>query len=306
MLVLILACDMTPGSNGDKDPTDATTDTADTGADDTGTTDTTGTTWPEGLAALTDLSGDGCPDLSEAGEATLTSNGIERDIRVYRPDALAAGAPAMFVWHPLGTTAQQIARYMNLDDLAEEAGAIILVPEAKEDNLFEWDYWNGLDDDLTMFDDLRTCLVTELGVDPTRISSHGMSAGGLMTTFMSLQRADSLATVSPFSGGTEPVIQWRTPAWKFPALVVYGGEGDTYGSGMATVNFEDTTLNYVAELRENEQSVVLCNHEGGHTIPIEAYDMILLWNFGVRFGETDPFGGENPLSDIASFCEVVP
>lgn len=295
-LTALLACSPTGG--GTDDPS-----TDDTGAaDDTG--GDTGAAWPEGLAPLGEPSGGGCPDLSESGAVTLTANGIEREVRLYRPETVSEGAPAMFVWHPLGLSARQIAQYMDLGDFADATGTVIVVPESKSDNMYEWDFWNGLDDDLVLFDDLRACLVTELGVDPARVTSHGMSAGGLMTTHLSIHRGDRLATVSPFSGGTEPVVRWDTPAYAFPALVVFGGESDTYGSGAAMVDFAETTANYVSELREAGHFVVLCDHGGGHTLPNETTDMLEAWNLTHRFGEPSPFA-DGDLSELPEWCEVV-
>jgi poly(3-hydroxybutyrate) depolymerase len=302
-LTALLACSPdAPGSDDGSGTDDTAGDTSGDTSGDTG--GDSGGEWPEGLAELTEPSGGACPDLSSSGAVTLTANGKEREVRLYLPESVAPGAPAMFVWHPLGMSARQIAQYMDLSEFAEATGLVIVVPEAKSDNQFEWDFWNGSDDDLVLFDDLRSCLVTELGVDAARITSHGMSAGGLMTTHLSIQRADSLATVSPFSGGTEPVVRWSTPAYPYPALVVFGGESDTYGSGASQVDFAETTANFVEELRENGQFVVLCDHGGGHTLPNETMDMIEAWNLTHRFGEPSPFA-DGDLSALPEWCAVV-
>jgi hypothetical protein len=280
-MLFLLACAGEPGLPGAGDDTAAIT----------GTT----STWTEGLAPLTALSDGECPDLAD-GQSKFSSNGRERKVRLYLP---AEPTTAVFVWHPLGVSARQIADYMDLEALAAQSDVAFVVPEAKDDNPFEWDFWNGLDDDLVMFDDLRTCLVDGLGVDPGRIGSHGMSAGGLMTTFLSMERGDSLATVSVFSGGTEPVIPWEAPAHAFPALVVYGGEGDTYGSGATQIRFEETTLNYVDELRAAGHFVVLCDHGGGHTLPPETGDMLMAWHPAHQFGDASPFSTD--ISALPAF-----
>lgn len=296
MLLALLAC----SAPNIVQPPDTAGDTA----GDT-STDTGAAAWPEGLAPLTTLSEGECPDLSENGPATFRSHGLDRKIRVYLPKERPAGMPMMVVWHWLGSSARQVADVMDLEGMAERTGSVILVPESKDDNQYDWDFWNGLDDDLVMFDDLRTCAVQDLGVDPARISAHGMSAGGLMTTFLSVQRADSLATVSVFSGGTEPVVQWQQPAHPFPALVVYGGDTDLYGSGASQVNFTTTTTHYVDELRENDQFVVLCNHGLGHTLPPETDDMVIAWNLTHVYGEDSPYL-DGDISAFPDYCGVVP
>lgn len=303
MLLLLLAC-ADAEKNGDTalPGLDSFSDTSgDTSADTSG--DTAGT-WPEGLAPLTEPSEGECPDFATASPV-FRSHGLDREVRVYLPREQTAGMGMMVVWHPLGYTARQLATFMDLQGMADATGTVILAPESKEDNVYDWDFWNGLDDDLVMFDDLRTCAVRTLGVDPTRVTAHGMSAGGLMTTMLSLQRAGSLATVSVFSGGTEPAVSWSTPASPFPALVVYGGEDDIYGSGRTALNFTETTTNYVNELRDNGQFVVLCNHDLGHTLPPETNDMIVAWNFAHRYAEPSPFAGGD-ISALPTYCGVVP
>lgn len=251
-----------------------------------------------GTAALATVSGGACPAaLAEGGEVVFTANGQERTVKVILPESGPAGAPVVFVWHPLGATAADMIRYLGLRDWADDNGAVVVVPESLSGNMFEWDFWNGQDHDLVMYDDLRTCLIQDLGVDPTRFSATGMSAGGLMTTFMGIQRGDTLATIFPMSGGTDPVIPYTPPAGPFPALLFYGGASDTWNG----LDFEGATLAFAGELRADGHRVIVCNHEGGHTIPPEAEQASTAWLTTHVYGAPGPFEDGN-LDGLPGYC----
>lgn len=257
-----------------------------------------------GTAALADVSAGGCPsDFAEGGTITMTSNDVERTVKVIVPESGAEGAPVVFVWHPLGGTARMMVQYLGLNTLADEQGVVFVVPDAVEGNLFEWDFWNGDDNDVTLYDDLRTCLSTEMGVDLSRVSTTGMSAGGLWSSWLGVHRGDTLSTVLAMSGGADPVWEYETPASQFPALLMYGGESDTWGGGGIEVDFREATLNYAAELYADGHFVVLCNHDGGHTIPPEGMDVSGAWLPVHRFGEPSPFA-DGDLSELPDYCAV--
>ncbi len=269
------------------DPTDTASDSGAAEADPLG-----------GTAALATVSGGACPaGLAEGGEVVFTANGQERTVKVLLPASGEEGAPVVFVWHPLGATATDMIRYLGLRGWADDNGAVVVVPEALSGNMFEWDFWNGQDHDLVMYDDLRTCLIQDLGVDPTRFSATGMSAGGLMTTFMGIRRGDTLATIFPMSGGTDPVIPYTPPAGPFPALLFYGGESDTWNG----LDFEGATLAFAAELTADGHHVIVCNHEGGHTIPPEAEQASTAWLTTHVYGEPGPFEDGN-LEGLPGYC----
>jgi poly(3-hydroxybutyrate) depolymerase len=257
-----------------------------------------------GTAALAEVSAGGCPDdFADGGTVTMTANGEERTVKLILPEDGAEGAPVVFVWHPLGGTASMMVRYLGLNDLADQLGVVFVVPDALESNLFEWDFWNGADNDVTLYDDLRTCLSTELAVDLSRVSTTGMSAGGLWSSWLGVHRADTLATVLAMSGGADPVWEYETPPSQYPALLMYGGEIDTWGGGGVEVDFGEATLNYAAELYADGHFVVLCDHGGGHTIPPEGMDVSAAWLPVHQYGKPSPFV-DGDLSGLPDYCAV--
>jgi len=286
LALLLLAC-------GSSDPTD-TSDVADTGAP----TDPLG-----GTAPLAEVSAGACPEGFAAGGAiALTSNGKAREVEVIVPASGASGAPVVFVWHPLGGSAQDMIRWLRLRAWADEVGAVVVVPDALSTNLYEWGFFGDPTDDLTLYDDLRTCLVQELAVDPGRFSATGMSAGALWTTYLGMHRGETLATILPFSGGTpEGIMTYESPASPMPVLLFHGGEDDIYAGGL--VDFYDATFAFADSLVADGHFVVMCDHGMGHTLPYEAGDAMTQWLPGQIFAEPSAFA-QGDVTALAPYCEV--
>lgn len=241
---------------------------------------------------------DSCPDLSASTWATFSSG---RTARVYVPSGGAESPPLLFLWHYLGGTSDDMAWLFDAQGMADQHGAVVIAPDASADNIFEWDFWNGETDDLNFYDELRACAAQELEVDLRRVYASGVSAGALWTTQLSLDRGDTLAAVLPFSGGT--FFGYNSPTYAFPALLMWGGDSDTYGlSGVWKVDFQELTQEYSEGLQEDGHFVVHCNHEMGHTVPGDGPAILEDWLFPHTFGYPSPFQGSDPSSEFASYC----
>jgi poly(3-hydroxybutyrate) depolymerase len=288
MIVALLACAVpTDGSAAVSDAADtAEGAAADTAGDDTG--DPSGGETP---ALLVEPSGGACPSFDEPGRIDLVSSGKERKAQVYWPSAGAGGAPVLFVWHPLGGTAKQMISYLDLESLAEDRGVIVVAPDADAASLFDWNFLDTPDDnyDLVLFDDLRTCAARELGADATRVYTTGMSAGALWTTYLGIQRGDTLAAVLVMSGGTGDVLTYGTPAYAFPALLTHGGETDTYNAGVTVLHFDEMTEAFAESLIADDHFVEVCAHDGGHDFPPDAPSLVADWLLPHRYGDPSPF-----------------
>ena len=68
-----------------------------------------------------------------------------------------------------------------------------------------------------------------------------MSAGGLWSTFLSMERSDALATAFIMSGGTGMGMAYKPLDHQMPVILAWGGPNDTYNTGSFTIYFEDTT-----------------------------------------------------------------
>ncbi len=288
MLVLLLLACTAPS-------TDETGDTA------SGDTAPDPNAYLKGTAPLATVSGGECPSI-DGGKVELTSNGVERSAKVIVPSSGGEGKGVVFAWYPLGGSAQWMINALDLDEWAEQNDLVVVVPTASGEEAFEWAFMRAAEanNDLVLFDDLRTCLYEQLAVDLGRVSSMGFSAGALWTSYLSLYRGDTLASILPFSGGTDPVIEYRTPASAFPALLPFGGDSDTYGGGL--VNFWETQGNFAASLAADGHFVVVCDHGGGHTLPPESLDMMTAWLPAHTYGQPSPFLGD--ISAFPDYCAV--
>jgi hypothetical protein len=98
------------------------------------------------------------------------------------------------------------------------------------------------------------------GFDSRRIHSLGFSAGALYTTSLSYQRSRYFASVATYSGGGTGTFQENNN--KFAAMIFHGGPGD-----MVVINFQQQSEAWFNSLRNANHFAIICNHNGGHTIP---------------------------------------
>lgn len=254
-------------------------------------------------ADLAEPTGD-CPDFDEPGKVTFTSGGLERKAYVYFPEERPAQMPVIFAWHPLGANAKQMVGWLDLDTFAEANGAIVVVPDSDSSMAFEWGFVGDATIDLAFYDDLRTCVVEGLGADVRRVSSTGMSAGALWTTYLGIHRGDTLAAIAPWSGGTGDLVAYDTPAYPFPALLVYGGEDDTYNAGGYVIHFDELTRTFADQLTGDGHQVTLCAHDDGHYFPPDPDATLTDFLMVQRYGSASPISADT-LPDLSMDCALV-
>ena len=258
---------------------------------------------PEGPApaALAPVAGGNCPDLSQAGTITWQSAGVQRSVITVYPTEMTDKMPVVFVWHPLGGNATMMVTYLQLQRFADQHQAIMVVPDLRA-GAQTWGFYGDPKYDLALYDDMRTCLSQQKDIDLYRISTTGMSAGGLWSTYLVMHRADSLASAFIMRGGTDPLtLPYKTPTQQIPVLVTWGGSNDTWGQGAYLIEFEKTTENFRENLVNDGHFVVGCNHNGGHTIPSEAGVMSELWLLNHTYGKPSPF--LDSIQGFPSYCE---
>jgi predicted esterase len=258
-------------------------------------------------SAVEDPSGT-CPTF-EDGMQTFTSAGLERQVLVSLPDDLEPGAPVVFFWHSFGTDANYWFANYGLDSLANDTGAIVLLPQALEKRFFEWDWvsdptsgeWNeGAFEDVAVFDDLRNCAVQELEADVRRIYTAGFSAGAVWSTFLTMHRSDMLAAAYLMSGGNVVNLPWVSPEHPIPTVAMEGGEADVWPSPAAPVaNFHEGTLTFAENMLAEDQFVVRCTHSSGHSPGPGARQWMEEFLMRHSYGEESPFAGDR-AGDIPS------
>ncbi len=274
-------------------------------------------------AELSTLSNGECPDLSTPTTSTFQSDGLERTVTITFPEDRPRGMPVVFFFHGLLDTSYEPTSYfaqaLDLQETSDELGVVFVLPQSRTMTFFDyelymWDVWDDTQPDLVLFDDLRTCLADELGIDTSRLSSSGFSGGSLFVTVLARERGDTLASIVEISGGAdiEPTLgiedtiaEYGTPAYQMPALLFSGGEEDVWPDPSFTIiDFQEATDSLQASLVADGHFVVRCKHDYGHTIPWDALELLQDWTMNNVFGEPSPFA-ETGISDFGDWCEVI-
>jgi hypothetical protein len=233
---------------------------------------------------LRPYSGGTCPVLVAGSTSTTSVNsgflsaGDSRSFRVLIPRAYDPSLewPVVFGWHWLNASSRSFVEDAELETAIDEMGFIAVLPDRLEQAngdkayLFDWPFveTNDAEKELVFFDDLLSCAGEQLSIDRTRVYGIGVSAGALwLTHLMSSDRVDYLAAVESLSGGLGEVagawqMQFTPRAYKFPAIVLWGGPNDWLG-----LSFAAASERLRDELRANGHFVVECTHDAGHAIP---------------------------------------
>lgn len=304
LITTILAC----GDKGEGDDTGATGGTGDGGSL---------------TAELAPLSSGECPDLSASGTSTFLSSDEERTVTVLLPESADGPMPVVFFFHGLMDPAstpqptEYMATALGLQDLADEYGAVVILPESPVESMFglEFYLWDVLGDgqkDLALFDDLRTCAAQELDIDLDRVIAMGFSGGALWTTEVLSQRADTLAAAIEMSGGADveiplaedPIAEYDTPAWPLPVLLQSGGANDIWpNASLVIVDFTAATDTLEQELIEDGSLVVRCEHSSGHTVTNTGFSLAVDWAMNHSYQQPSPWS-DGDLGSDADWCEA--
>jgi hypothetical protein len=249
-----------------------------------------------------------CPSGSAATES-ITSYGLDRNVRVVAPAAPEPDLPIVFVFHGLSTPFDVIGSFVSgfdLEDAAEELGVIFVVPESRTvampvvGDVLLWGILDDEEPDLALYDDLRTCVVEAYDADPFRVSAWGHSGGALWASDLAINRADTLAGFGAFSGGANleipllggPFVPYVTPAATIPAFLATAGDEDVWPDPtLVLVDFEAATTSLETALVADGNPVARCRHDQGHfVVPPDLYDGMLDFLVDQRFGEPPAFG----------------
>lgn len=206
-------------------------------------------------------SGATCPTF-ESGRAAIEAAGVMREVDLFLPPE-PAGAPLLFIWHPLGSNAGQIGRFFDAAGIAAERGWVVAVPESQRLQT-EWGFVGDAGPDLALFDDLLACLDAQFDIDNDRVYTTGFSAGALWSSYLILNRAEYLNAALVLSGGINNFVPYATPAFQLPVLMTWGGPNDQYGG---VINFQETTFIFRDRLSADGHPVITCEHAGGHVPP---------------------------------------
>ena len=138
-------------------------------------------------------------------EQTLDIDGVERVFFVHVPPQYNPGTPLPLVFNLHGRTAsaQQQQEMSQMNAKADEAGFIVVAPQADDDPPTWWGAVPGEIGaaDLKFFDALLEHIQTEISIDPNRVYATGFSNGASMANRLGCAYANIFAAVAPVSGG---------------------------------------------------------------------------------------------------------
>jgi len=227
-----------------------------------------------------------CPSF-ETGNVVFSPAGIDpRTVKLWVPDAPASDGMLVIYWHAYGSAPDEAAFTLSVPviEAITEAGGVVAAPYSADDSgEFPWFIVNGSDrpDDMVLGDELVACAIEQLGVDPRRIHTTGMSAGGLQTTGFSMLRSRYLASAASFSGGAFETLAFEDPDNRFAAMIIHGGDNDVFGG---TVNFKTLSEIWLGQLDDNGNFAFVCDHGGGHSIPSGYGSSVVNFFFAHPFG----------------------
>lgn len=269
----------------DDDATDPSVDDGSDGSDDSGD-GTTGELIPfePGLCADAPpmgspvppgppaYSGGACPMLMPGYNTGFAAGGLAREFALIVPNDVddTGTYPLVFAWYHISGNAMDFVDQVSAQALADTSRSIIVIPQ--DSGMFEATWPDTPLDiaqagiDVAMFDDLYACVSQQYPINTNCVSSLGVSAGGLWTSYLATVRGQHFAANLTISGGHPsefigPWWPWMSPR-PYAAIVLWGGPTDVLG-----VDFHAASLNLVGELTGSGHFVLRCEHMGGHGVP---------------------------------------
>ncbi|HEY0714125.1 MAG TPA: hypothetical protein VGF45_15700 [Polyangia bacterium] len=236
-----------------------------------------------------------CPEFRD-GTLTFNPPGGQRTVTVTMGEAAATkSGPLIFYWHATGSSVAEAQVGLPLAEISLAGGIVVAPQDVPMAGVFPW--LNNRERHDLLFDEVVGCALAKTRIDPRRIHSVGFSAGALMTTHLSFSRANTLASVATYSGGTNQDFQM--PHHKFAAMIMTGGRGD-----IVVQNFFTSSMQWHETLKQAGHFALLCDHGGAHTIPRRLVPGVWQFFLDHPYGQaTSPYAGKLP-ADIAPPCEM--
>ncbi len=211
-----------------------------------------------------------CPTLV-AGKNTIQTQGSREFLFVLPSDHDPSEVlPVVFLWHWLGGSAKSFLEKGDVQTAVDHYRVLAVIPESKQDGLFKWPIESvqtqaRIDEELTFFDHMLSCVSAQYQVNAQCVSSIGVSAGALFTQILASGRGELLSSFVSLSGGSGGLIQpWNGSDNKMPAMVLWGGPKDNC---LGLMDFNQTSQTLESELAADGHFVLECIHNCGHAAP---------------------------------------
>jgi len=154
-------------------------------------------------------------------ERVLDIEGVERAFFVHVPPQYEPGKPLPLVFnlHGRTATARQQQEMSQMEAKADQAGFILVAPQADDDPPTWWGAVPGEIGaaDMAFFDALLNHLQTEISIDPLRIYATGFSNGASLANRLGCAYPEVFAAIAPVSGGH---VGWYDCEAQLPVSVI--------------------------------------------------------------------------------------
>jgi polyhydroxybutyrate depolymerase len=156
---------------------------------------------------------------------TLKVGNQTREFRLVVPAKVdgAIAVPVVFVFHGLGDSKENIARYSGMESLASKKTFIAVFPDAIDKK------WNlnpmGENEDFKYFDALFDHVSSRYNIDLRRVYLTGMSMGGYFSNVLASERSEKIAAIAPHSGGLGFLaVRGVRAKRKYPVMIIHGDQ----------------------------------------------------------------------------------
>jgi hypothetical protein len=247
-----------------------------------------------------------CPTITN-GDVMFAPAGMPPRMVKIAMNPAKTGGPLILYWYATGSNPNEAGYALGATEqqiLGD--GGIVATPYADPTaGQFEWFIVNKSTklDDFILADEIVACIAQANLIDTTHIHSMGMSAGALQTTAVSFLRSNWIASVATYSGGipsgySAPAMQ--DPANKFAALIFDGGSTDD----VYNVDFQAASMTYKMTLDADGHYTALCDHNMGHSIPVDAAPSVAKFFSDNAFGQwPSPYQASGLPSGFPSYCK---
>jgi polyhydroxybutyrate depolymerase len=149
-------------------------------------------------------------------------DGRTRRYRLVTPQSAERGAPLMIALHGMGVDSISLMPlYSGLDDLAREAGAVLVYPASLQ-NHWPLSFGENLQIELRFLDSLVQHIEAAYATDPRRKYLLGMSNGGYFAVVVASRRSQHVAGLAVHSGSAGVLGVGFETARKFPVFIAHG------------------------------------------------------------------------------------
>jgi hypothetical protein len=123
------------------------------------------------------------------------------------------------------------------------------------------DSWWFVEDDPVQ-DFVVACAIQQANIDTRHIHALGWSAGALHSMHLGFARANYMASIISYSGGSPGQAQSQDPSNHFSSILTYGDQG----TDVVIIDFNQNSQTYYANYQPMGYYTMMCHHTGGHEI----------------------------------------